>query len=97
MHTAHNKTLNPKSVVRCLLTVVLTNLNITFLVSLTLELKIKKHPAENLSAFRHLRKLKCITKTVYNTIEGNILFKRERFFLRYMIFYEALIYFKNNC
>ena len=37
----------------------------------------KKHPAGNLSAFRHLRKLKCITKTVCNTIEGKILFKEE--------------------
>ena len=37
----------------------------------------KKHPAENLSAFRHLRKLKCITKTVYNTIGSKILFKME--------------------
>ena len=37
----------------------------------------KKHPAENLSAFRHLRKLKCITKTVYNTIGSKILFKKS--------------------
>ena len=37
----------------------------------------KKHSAENLSAFRHLRKLKCITKTVCSTIESNILFKME--------------------
>ena len=79
---AHNSYQNIEPKLCCLLTVVLTNLNITFLVSLTLELKIKKHPAGNLSAFRCLRKLKCITKTVYNTVEGNILFKEERVFLR---------------
>ena len=42
MLTAHSKISSPKSVVRCLLTVVLTNLNISFLISLTFMLKIVK-------------------------------------------------------
>ena len=43
MLTAHSKISNPKSVVRCLLTVVLKSFNITFLISLTLVLKIVKN------------------------------------------------------
>ena len=42
MLTAHSKISNPKSVVRCLLTVVLKSFNISFLISLTFTLKIVK-------------------------------------------------------
>ena len=37
----------------------------------------KKHPAGSMSAFHHLRKLKCITKTEYNTTERYFLFKEK--------------------
>ncbi len=38
-------------------------------------MKQEKRSAGNLSAFRHLRKLKCITKTIHYTIKCFILFK----------------------
>ena len=37
----------------------------------------KKAPSWELRCFSQLRKLKCITKTKYNTIVSCLLFKRE--------------------
>ncbi len=57
MLTAHSKISNPKSVVRCLLTVVLKSFNITFLISLTFTLKIKKAPSWELECFSSFEKI----------------------------------------